>query len=581
MQISMRYPNRLFLKPCAISLVVGSMSIGLMSCGQISTADSKADTSNSHPSPADNTITNRNDLLPSDTLQQLDRLPQLTPELGKSGAEVVDRNKPTLVKFWASWCPLCLGTLDQTQQWRQRAEFAGLNVVTLASPGQLGEKPSDEFTSWYELLSDDYPHLPVLIDDQGEMTRRFGVQVYPSWAILDRQGNLVRLIKGELTQVQAMALANHAGNDFAELKAGKHTPAATTTNRIQSPKRTNEFYYNAQGEPRNTQSIYLAGGCFWGLEAYMERVPGVVDALSGYANGDPQIANPTYEQVIRGSGHTETVKVVYDTDVLDLATVLAYYFRVIDPTSVNKQGNDRGIQYRTGIYHTLATDQPIIDRALSRLQQQYDKKLMVENKPLTNFYLAEEYHQDYLAKNPNGYCHIDISLADDKPAASKPLLSPAHTLEQALSADRYKHYDQEALYRTLSKQQYEITQNAVTERAYSHEYDHLFAPGIYVDVVSGEPLFVSTHKYDSQCGWPSFTQPIDPQVITEHEDNSYHMRRIEVRSRVSGSHLGHVFPDGPKDKGGLRYCINGGALQFIPVNRMTQSGYGALVDLVE
>ena len=133
----------------------------------------------------------------------------------------------------------------------------------------------------------------------------------------------------------------------------------------------------------------------------------------------------------------------------------------------------------------------------------------------------------------------------------------------------------------MTKSQYDITQKAGTERAFSHEYDHLFAPGIYVDVVSGEPLFLSTHKYDSGCGWPSFWQPIAPEVITEHKDMAYNMVRTEVRSRVADSHLGHVFNDGPKDKTGLRYCINGGALQFIPVDKMPQSGYGVFVDMVK
>lgn len=160
-------------------------------------------------------------------------------------------------------------------------------------------------------------------------------------------------------------------------------------------------------------------------------------------------------------------------------------------------------------------------------------------------------------------------------------LTEATTVQQALDPKRYANFDKNALKNTLTKSQYDITQKAGTERAFSHEYDHLFAPGIYVDVVSGEPLFLSTHKYDSGCGWPSFWQPIAPQVITEHKDMAFNMMRTEVRSRVADSHLGHVFNDGPKDKTGLRYCINGGALQFIPVDKMPQSGYGVFVDMVK
>lgn len=327
----------------------------------------------------------------------------------------------------------------------------------------------------------------------------------------------------------------------------------------------------------------------------MERVAGVVDAVSGYANGSSSQPNPSYEQVIAGSGHAETVKVTYDADKTDLATLLQYYFRVIDPTSLNKQGNDRGEQYRTGIYYTDSADKAVIDSALTALSSRYSQPIVVENEALSHFYQAEDYHQDYLSKNPNGYCHIDISLADDAPTTastaqnsgngsrqgtSTKRLAPATTVAQTLDASRYQDFDKNLKSR-LTKAQYNITQNAGTERAFSHEYDHLFAPGLYVDVVSGEPLFLSTHKYDSGCGWPSFTQPISPEVITEHEDTSFNMTRIEVRSRVADSHLGHVFPDGPADKGGLRYCINGGALQFIPVNLMSQSGYGALVDSVK
>lgn len=559
----------------------------LLGCGQVSNADSGSNHKND--GITNQGVSNSRDMLPSDTLKQLTKLPQLTNALGTTGADVIDPNKPTLVKFWASWCPLCLGTLEETESWRKDAKFAGLNVVTVASPDHLNEQNSTDFKTWYAGVEADYPNLPVLIDESGELIRKLGVQVYPSWAILDKQGNLVLLVKGNLTTQQAYALAENASNDFAELKNSKAKPldAGTTAISNSTAKATNKngVYYNANGTPINTRTIYLAGGCFWGLEAYMERIDGVVDAVSGYANGNPNITDPSYEQVIAGSGHAETVKVTYDADKIDLATLLKYYFRVIDPTSLNKQGNDRGVQYRTGVYYTDASDKAIVDSALAELKNKYSKPIVVENKSLSNFAMAEQYHQDYLAKNPNGYCHIDISLADDKIDSSNTTsssnyrikLSPANTVQEALNPSRYSNFDKNA----LTKSQYDITQNAGTERAFSHEYDHLFAPGIYVDVVSGEPLFLSTHKYDSGCGWPSFWQPISPQVITEHRDTSFNMLRTEVRSRVADSHLGHVFNDGPKDKTGLRYCINGGALQFIPVDKMAQSGYGVFVDMVK
>lgn len=553
----------------------------LVACGQMSSADNK--TSSSAGKQTSATKTSR-DMLPSDMLKQIQALPQLTKGLGDTGADVIDPNKPTLVKFWASWCPLCLGTLAETEEWRTDPKFADLNVITVASPGHLNEKEDNDFSTWYAGVQADYPKLPVLSDPSGELINKLGVQVYPSWAILDKKGNLVHLVKGNITAEQAYALAENANNDFAELKAGNAKPANAqamdNNSKIETIKQKDGVYYNDKGKAINTRSIYLAGGCFWGIEAYMERVDGVVDAVSGYANGNT--ANPSYEQVIRGSGHAETVKVTYDADKIDLDTVLKYYFRVVDPTSVNKQGNDRGVQYRSGVYYTDKEDKAVIDAALKQVQSQYKQKVVVENEALDNFYLAEAYHQDYLAKNPNGYCHVDLSLADEKPAGTPSTkLAPANTVAEALDPKRYAGFDKGALKNTLTKAQYDITQDAGTERAFSHEYDELFAPGIYVDVVSGEPLFLSTDKYQSGCGWPSFTKPIDMQVITQHEDKAFNMVRTEVRSRVADSHLGHVFPDGPKDRGGLRYCINGGALQFIPVNVMPQSGYAPLVKLVK
>lgn len=580
---STKYPQLKNMTQLMSAVFIGSSLLMLPACGQVNTENGAKQTAQS----SNTGITNSRDMLPSDVLNQLNALPQLTEGLGKSGSDVLDPDKPTLVKLWASWCPLCLGTLEETETWRQDAAFDGLNVVTVASPGYLNEKDEADFTQWYAGVQTDYPDLPVLIDNSGSLIKQLGVQVYPSWAILDKQGNLVRLIKGNLTQEQAYALAENAGNDFAALKNSTAKPAqagidSTQSAKSESPNNKNGVYYNSEGAPLNTKTIYLAGGCFWGLEAYMERVDGVVDAISGYANGNPKFSDPSYEQVIAGSGHAETVKVVYDADKIDLETVLKYYLHVIDPTSLNKQGNDRGVQYRTGIYYTDAADKTVIEQALQSIESKYSKPIVVENEALENFALAEEYHQDYLAKNPNGYCHIDLSLADDKlQSTSKTAkLAPANTVEEALNPKRYASFDKNVLKQTLTKSQYDITQKAGTERAFSHEYDHLFAPGIYVDVVSGEPLFLSTHKYDSGCGWPSFWQPIAPEVITEHADTEYNMVRTEVRSRVADSHLGHVFNDGPKDKTGLRYCINGGALQFIPVDKMPQSGYGVFVDQV-
>ncbi len=317
---------------------------------------------------------------------------------------------------------------------------------------------------------------------------------------------------------------------------------------------------NISFEDAALKEIYLAGGCFWGLESYMSRVYGVKEASSGYANGRTE--NPSYEDVsYKNSGHAETVRVVYDANRTDLDTLIRYYLRVIDPVSVNKQGNDIGEQYRTGIYYQEDEDKKIIDKRLAKLQKEYEETLAIEVVKLEQFYLAEDYHQDYLEKNPNGYCHINLFKVQDV------LISPAP----------YQVPEDEMLKENLSDLQYNVTQKADTEPSYSNEYWENFEAGIYVDIVSGEPLFSSKDKFKSGCGWPSFSKAIDPEVVTYKEDSSLNMLRTEVRSRLADSHLGHVFDDGPKELGGLRYCINSAAIRFIPLKDMEKEGYGYLL----
>ena len=323
---------------------------------------------------------------------------------------------------------------------------------------------------------------------------------------------------------------------------------------------------------RHLNEIYLAGGCFWGVEGYFLRLDGIVTAESGYANGNT--ANPSYEDVVQGdTGYAETVKIVYDSTVISLSQILQHFFRIINPTTLNRQGNDVGSQYRSGIYTISQHEQAQIAGALIQLQTHYQQPIVVENLPLQNFYKAEEYHQHYLIKNPQGYCHIDLSLA------SQPLTEEG--AEPAFITDHYQKPTAESLQYVLTPEQFYITQQSGTERAFTHEYNAQFEPGIYVDVVSGEPLFNAQDKYNAGCGWPSFTQPLQAEHIVEHTDLSHGMRRVEVRSKIADSHLGHVFPDGPQDKGGLRYCINGQSLLFIPLSEMEEKGYGAWIDKIK
>lgn len=313
------------------------------------------------------------------------------------------------------------------------------------------------------------------------------------------------------------------------------------------------------------QQIYFAGGCFWGVEAYFERIYGVADVTAGYANGEGD--STTYEEVMKGkNGFAEAVEVTYDPERVSLEQLLTYFFKAIDPTTLNKQGNDVGTQYRTGIYYENEADVDAIAKAIMAEQEFYDEVIVTEALPLTNYHLAEEYHQDYLQKHPNAYCHIDLTILDEEVSVDPALYSTPSDAE---------------IKERLTDDQYKVAVEDDTEHAYSNEYWDLYEPGIYVDIVTGEPLFSNREKYDSACGWPSFTKPIDPNTVTYIEDKSFNMVRTEVRSRVGDIHLGHVFDDGPVEEGGKRYCINSASIAFVPVSEMDDKGYGYLHSAVE
>ena len=279
------------------------------------------------------------------------------------------------------------------------------------------------------------------------------------------------------------------------------------------------------------QVIYLAGGCFWGVEAFISRLKGVNNTEVGYANG--MDLAPTYEKVCTGkSGHAETVKVTYNPRIIPLEDILENFFRIIDPYTRNRQGADIGTQYRTGIYWQEESQRDIVIGFLRQKQKSSSRRIVVEARAIGSFYPAEGYHQKYLERNPQGYCHVDLNLIND---------------------EEFSH---------LSKEEYEITQLSLTEPPFSGKYDDFFEDGVYVDAVDGEVLFSSDDKFDSGCGWPAFSKPISDDAVTKHRDFSYGTTRIEIRSAKANSHLGHLFHDGPG--GSPRYCINSNALRFIP-----------------
>ena len=283
------------------------------------------------------------------------------------------------------------------------------------------------------------------------------------------------------------------------------------------------------------QVIYLAGGCFWGVEAYISRLKGVNNTEVGYANG--RDLSPTYEKVCTGkTGHAETVKATYNPRIISLEEILESFFRIIDPFALNRQGADIGTQYRTGIYWQEESQKETVINFLREKQSKTSKKIVVEARAIGNFYPAEMYHQKYLERNPQRYCHVDLDLID---------------------VQEFDH---------LTREEYEITQLSMTEPPYSGKYDDFFEDGVYVDVVDGEVLFTSDDKFDSGCGWPAFSRPFSDDVIIKHRDFSHGTTRIEVRSAKSNSHLGHLFHDGPG--GSPRYCINSAALRFIPKDEL-------------
>jgi len=337
---------------------------------------------------------------------------------------------------------------------------------------------------------------------------------------------------------------------------------APTIKTASHPLKTSEMNHQFK-----TNTIYFAGGCFWGTEHFFKQIRGVVATEVGYANGN--LENPSYRDVTTGTtGFAETVKVTYDPDIVDLDLLIDLYFKTIDPTSLNKQGNDVGTQYRTGIYYSNPADAALVVAKVKALGQQYHKSIAIETTPLKNFYDAETYHQDYLDKNPGGYCHIGPDLFELAKKANQQI------------NQKFKKANQATLKKELTPLQYNVTQNNATERAFDNAYWNEFRSGIYVDITTGEPLFVSTDKFESGCGWPSFSKPINQELIEEKSDASLGMKRTEVRSKTGDAHLGHVFNDGPQEKGGLRYCINSASLRFVPETEMRAQGYEKYLKLL-
>ena len=310
----------------------------------------------------------------------------------------------------------------------------------------------------------------------------------------------------------------------------------------------------------------FAGGCFWCMVKPFDELPGIISIVAGYTGG--HIENPTYEEVCAHStGHVEAVEITYDEDKMPYRELVEIFFRSIDPTDPEGQFHDRGETYHTAIFYQDEVQKEVAEKYKKELEKigYFDKPIVVPIKPAMPFYEAEEYHQDYYKKNPLRYRLYYKGSGREKFIKDKWYRNP---------------YDKEELKKRLNDLQYRVTQENATEAPFINEYDGHFEEGIYVDMVSGKPLFSSKDKFNSGCGWPAFSKPIIQNAVYDKEDTSHGMHRIEVRSSHADSHLGHVFEDGPRELGGLRYCINSAALRFIPKDRMEEEGYGSYIDKI-
>lgn len=365
---------------------------------------------------------------------------------------------------------------------------------------------------------------------------------------------------------------------------------------MKDSSKINEEKVNAEGsmvspatpDTEARATVMIAGGCFWCVEADAEKLQGVLEAVSGYAGGSTE--SPTYEDYSKG-GHREVALITYNPSVVSFREIVIYMLKHMDPTDPNGSFYDRGVQYAPAFYYQTESEKRMIEEVIERVDELevYDKPIAALVLEEPKFWPAEDFHQDYYKGTLSSLKYkfyrsgsgrddfIEKHWGDD----TGPTL-PGETNPYDVSAwEVFQKPSEEELRSTLTAMQYKVTQQDGTEPAFNNEYFNNKEEGLYVDVVSGEPLFSSTDKFDSGTGWPSFTRPLYPEAVTEHDDFKLIVKRTEIRSKFADSHLGHVFNDAPPELGGIRYCMNSASLRFVPKDMLAEEGYAEFLGLFE